>query len=212
MRNLKDWLGHRVLVAGNIQQIYERSYCIDNVRVKEYSSNPEVRSLDHIWTFFDKEAIDVYVNIQKHYPKCMPRLKEKVGFVGYVIEYRRKDGSKDYGIQSIPTTSWILHGRKELKIPARKREEIVVNMISLLKKKEVFYDFEKKSYQSYLDELYDILKHIRWEIEVDKFSKRMAKESMVKTKRGDLTPDPVKFKVRKLESPKGFSANVLSKN
>lgn len=205
MRNLKDWLGHKVLVLGNIQQVHERSYCIDSVRVKEYSSNPEIRSLDHIWTFFDEDKKEIYSNLQKHYPRCMPRLNEKVGFVGYVIEYRRKDGSKDYGIRSIPTTSWLLSGRKEFKIPAREREKIIVNMISLLKKKEIFYDFEKKSYQSYLEELYEILNHIRWEIEVDKFSKRMAKESMVKTKRGNLNPDPVKFKVKKLELAKGFS-------
>lgn len=204
MRNLKDWLGHKVLVMGNIQKIETKSYCIDNVRVKEYSNNPEVRNIDHIWTFFSPDDKKIYADLQKRYPRCVPQLKEKIGFVGYVIEYRRRDGSKDYGIESIPTTSWILTGRKCYRIPARQREEMVMEIISLLKKREVFYDFEKKTLDEYLQELNECLVHIRWEIEIEKYSRRVAKETLAKTRKGVVTKDPIKFRIRKRELVKGF--------
>jgi hypothetical protein len=204
MRNLKDWLGHKVLVLGIINKIEPNSYCITNVRVKEYSNNPEVRTLDHINTYFAEREMLVYDNLKKNNPKKVPKLNEKVGFVGRVIKYTRRNGSEDYGIQSIPTISFSITGKKGAKIPAKERERMVLEIMALLKKKEIFYDFESKTYESYVNELDGLLKQIRWELGVLRYSYDKAIESMKKTRRGNLNPDPVRFKSRRLESVCGF--------
>lgn len=204
MRNLKDWLGHKVLVLGIINKINPDSYCIVNVRVKEYSLNPEVRCIDHINTFFTERELEVYDELKKSHPKKIPKLNEKVGFVGRVIKYTRRNGTWDYGIESIPTTSFSITGRKGAKIPAKERERMVLEMRALLKKKEIFYDFEKQTYDDYVSELDNLLIKIRWELEVIRYSYDKAIESMRKTRRGNLNPDPVRFKTRRLKSVCGF--------
>jgi hypothetical protein len=204
MRNLKDWLGHKVLVLGIISKINPDSYCITNVRVKEYSNNPEIREIDHINTFFTEKEMLVYDNLKKHHPKKVPGLNEKVGFVGRVIRYTRRNGTVDYGIESIPTISFTITGRKGAKIPAKEREEMVLELRALLKKKEIFYDFEKHNYNDYVNELDNLLEKIRWELRVLRYSYDKAIESMKKTRRGNLNPDPVRFKSRRLESACGF--------
>jgi hypothetical protein len=204
MRNLKDWLGHKVLVLGVINKIEPNSYCITNVRVKEYSLNPEIREIDHINTFFTEREMEVYDELKKRHPKKVPKLNEKVGFVGRVIKYTRRNGTVDYGIESIPTISFSITGKKGAKIPAKEREKLVLEMIFLLKKKEIFYDFEKQGHEKYLNELDNLLSHIRWELAVIRYSHDKAIESMKKTRRGNLNPDPVRFKSRRLESACGF--------
>ena len=204
MRNLKDWLGHKVLVLGIISKINPDSYCITNVRVKEYSLNPEIREIDHINTFFTEREMEVYDELKKRHPKKVPKLNEKVGFVGRVIKYTRRNGTVDYGIESIPTISFSITGKKGAKIPAKEREKLVLEMIFLLKKKEIFYDFEKQGHEKYLNELDNLLSHIRWELAVIRYSHDKAIESMKKTRRGNLNPDPVRFKSRRLESACGF--------
>jgi hypothetical protein len=77
-------------------------------------------------------------------------------------------------------------------------------MMALLRKKEIFYDFEKQSYEKHLSELNEILKHIRWELAILRYSHDKAIESMKKTRRGNLNPDPVKFKSRRLKNVCGF--------
>lgn len=204
MRNLKDWLGHKVLVVGIINKIEPNSYCIVDVRVKEYSHNLEIRKIHHINTFFTEKEMLVYDELKKHNPKKVPKLNEKVGFVGRVIKYTRKNGTEDYGIESIPTISFFITGRKGAKIPAKERERMVLEIMSLLRKKEIFYDFEKKSYEKYMAELDNILKLIRWELAIKRYSHDRAIESMQKTRRGNLNPDPVRFKTRRLKSSCGF--------
>jgi hypothetical protein len=204
MRNLKDWLGHKVLVLGIVNKIEPNSYCITNVRVKEYSLNPEIREIHHINTFFTEREMEVYDDLKKTHPKKIPRLNEKVGFVGRVIKYTRRNGTEDYGIQSIPTISFTVTGKKGTKMPAKEREKLVLEMMALLRKKEIFYDFEKQSYEKHLSELNDILKHIRWELAILRYSHDKAIESMKKTRRGNLNPDPVKFKSRRLKNVCGF--------
>ena len=204
MRNLKDWLGHKVLVLGIISKINPDSYCITNVRVKEYSLNPEIREIDHINTFFTEREMEVYDELKKRHPKKVPKLNEKVGFVGRVIKYTRRNGTVDYGIESIPTISFSITGKKGAKIPAKEREKLVLEMTFLLKKKEIFYDFEKQGHEKYLNELDNLLSHIRWELAVIRYSHDKAIESMKKTRRGNLNPDPVRFKSRRLESACGF--------
>ena len=110
----------------------------------------------------------------------------------------------DYGIESIPTISFSITGKKGAKIPAKEREKLVLEMIFLLKKKEIFYDFEKQGHEKYLNELDNLLSHIRWELAVIRYSHDKAIESMKKTRRGNLNPDPVRFKSRRLESACGF--------
>ena len=204
MRNLKDWLGHKVLVLGIINKINPDSYCIVNVRVKEYSLNPEIREIDHINTFFTEKELEVYDELKKSHPKKIPKLNEKVGFVGRVIKYTRRNGTWDYGIESIPTSSFSFTGRKGAKIPAKERERMVLEMRSLLKKKEIFYDFEKQTYDNYVSELDGLLERVRWELRVLRYSYDKAIESMKKTRRGNLNPDPVRFRTRRLESVCGF--------
>lgn len=204
MRNLKDWLGHKVLVVGIINKIEFNSYCITNVRVKEYSLNPEIREIHHINTFFTEREMEVYDDLKKHNPKKVPKLNEKVGFIGRVIKYTRRNGTEDYGIQSIPTVSFRITGKKGSRIPAKEREKMVLEMMSLLRKKEIFYDFEKKSYEKYMAELDNILKLIRWELAIKRYSYDKAIESMQKTRRGNLNPDPIRFKTRRLKSSRGF--------
>lgn len=205
MRNLKDWLGHKVLVLGIINKIEPNSYCITNVRVKEYSRNPEIREIDHINTFFTEREMQVFDELKRTNPKRVPKLNEKVGFVGKVIQYTRRNGTVDYGIQSIPTVSFFITGGKNAKIPPKERERMVLEMLALLRKKEIFYDFEKQSYERYITELDSILKTIRVEIAIRKFSHEKALESMRKTRRGNINPDPVRFKSRKVGAGKGFS-------
>ena len=204
MRNLKDWLGHKVLVIGIINKIEPNSYCIVDVRVKEYSHNPEVREIHHINTFFTSKEMEVYDRLKKRQPKRVPKLNEKVGFVGKVIKYTRRNGTEDYGIESIPTVSFTITGKKGSKIPAKEREKIVLEMIALLKRKQIFYDFEKQSYESYIVELDNLLKHIRWELAIIRYSHDRAIESMQKTRKGNLSPDPVRFKSRRLKPVSGF--------
>lgn len=204
MRNLKDWLGHKVLVLGIINKIEFNSYCITNVRVKEYSLNPEIREIDHINTFFTEAEMEVYDELKKRHPKKVPKLNEKVGFVGRVIRYTRRNGTEDYGIESIPTISFTITGKKGAKIPAKEREKMILEMMSLLRKKEIFYDFEKQSYEKYMAELDNILKLVRWELAIIRYSHDKAIESMQKTRRGNLNPDPIRFKSRRLKSSCGF--------
>lgn len=198
MRNLKDWLGHKVLVIGVITKMESNSYCITDVRVKEYSNSSEIRSIDHINTFFTEKEMEVYDEIKKTHPKKVPKLNEKVGFIGKVIKYYRRNGTEDYGIESIPSIGFSIKCKG--KVPILEREKLVLNIISLLKRKEIFYDFEKCDYQSYLKELYDLLKEIRLELAVIKYSKDKALESINKTRRGKINPDPVKFKSKRLKT------------
>ena len=194
-----------MLVLGTINKIEPNSYCITDVRVKEYSHNPEIRNIDHINTFFTEREMEIYDNLKRRHPKKVPKLNEKVGFVGRVIKYTRRNGTVDYGIESIPTVSFMITGRKDAKIPAKERERMVLEMLYLLKRREIFYDFERQSYEEYISELDNLLFHIRWELAIIRQSREKALESMKKTRKGNINPEPVQFKSGRLKLANGFS-------
>ena len=198
---LAKWEGHRVLVKATVIIIEEGRYCLENVRVKQYCHNGEVKVLDHLWTYFDPEEQKGIEELGKISKKFLPQVGKEVGFIGEVIKYRRSNGSWDYAVDSIPTESFILHRTSSMTI--KQWEAMTLRLYGELKRRMVFYNFETETYRDALNSVEQLLGRIRDELKVLALNEELVEKSM-SFRKGDVKPDPIKFPSRELSTAQGF--------
>jgi hypothetical protein len=98
-RPLAEWLGQSVRFQGDLSywktanKTEDTALLLRNVKVVPYrGSKEQIRSLDHIWVYIDKEI------------QAAEKLERLNGYaaVGRVVGYRRSNGSKDFAIDIKP--------------------------------------------------------------------------------------------------------------
>jgi hypothetical protein len=209
MRNLGDWLGHIVVIVGNVSVLENHRFCIDNVRITQYSDAPEIRKVDHLWVYLTPEEMESCAEAKIKCPRFALKEGRDVGFVGNVIQYTRKNGSRDYAVKSNGHAARALvppSGKYSdiSLLPAQVRLDYLLELFQSLKRRLAWFNFERVTYSQFVEEVKDAIAHVRLELEVEEFSKAKAKESL-KHRKGDITPDPIKFKSKQLTHVKGFS-------
>jgi hypothetical protein len=182
---------------------------MENVRITQYSDSPEIRLVDHLWVYLTPEEIESCAEAKKKTPRFALKEGRDVGFVGNVVRYTRKNGSRDYAVKSNGHAARALvppsGNYKDISLlPVQVRLDYLLDLFQSLKKRLTWFNFERTTYSGFMEEVKDAIAHVRLELEIEEFSKAKAKESL-KHRKGDVKPDPIKFKSRQLTHAKGFS-------
>lgn len=209
MRNLGDWLGHIVVITGTVCVAQDHRFCMERVRITQYSDAPEIRIIDHLWVYLTPEEIESCAELRKTQPRLALKEGRDVGFVGNVVEYTRRDNSKDYAVKSNGHTVRALISLSGnyadiRSLPAEVRLDYLLDIFQSLKKRLVWFNFERISYSGFKEEVRKAIAHVRHELDDQELTRVKIKQSLSHRK-GNVRRDPIKFKSKELAHAKGFS-------